>query len=201
MSERTGGAKTNTPEDGAAAAPQMNAIMALLGEVPGEAGEAEGIPGGALSPVMAEWVATQYILAVRTQLAKLTDDEERLKLLQRTTRDLVSLQRTCLAAAKLRLEEAKLEFEREKHRDALAADRNPKSEAAKSEGNPKSEIRREGRQEAPTVKGMAEEDGGTNERGRRSAECGMTDGAYAGRQGCLTPPTGAPACAQITHKL
>jgi hypothetical protein len=142
MSEQTGGTKTNTPAGGAAAAPQMNAIMALLGEVPGEAGEAEGIPGGALSPVMAEWVATQYILAVRKQLAKLTDDEERLKLLQRTARDLTSLQRVSLAGAKLRLEEAKLEFEREKHRDALAAGQNPKSEAAKSEK------REEGRKEA-----------------------------------------------------
>jgi hypothetical protein len=181
MSDRTGGAKTNTPAGGAAAAPQMNEVMALLGEVPGEAGEAEGIPGGALSPVMAEWVATQYLLAVRKQLAKLTDDEERLKLLQRTTRDLVALQRTCLAAAKLRLEEAKLEFEREKHRDALAAAAgNPKSEEPKSERNPKAEIRTTGGEKAQTaqkIEGVPE-------------KCGIPCDAHAGRQGCLTPPIG-----------
>jgi hypothetical protein len=113
-------AAASAPDAGAMAAAHLDEVRAMLREVAQENAELEEIAGGSLTEALAEWVAAQYLFFVRKQLATLTDEAECLKLLQRTARDLVPLQRASRWAAKLKLEEEKLELEREQHKDAMA---------------------------------------------------------------------------------
>jgi hypothetical protein len=77
--------------------------------------------GGSITDVAAGWITTQYLQAVRQQLAKLPEGAERLKLLRQATGDLVAFQRGGHSAARLQLDRDKFEFLQKKHRDALAA--------------------------------------------------------------------------------
>jgi hypothetical protein len=98
----------------------LDAVLVTLCEVARENVELEEVAGGLLTEALAEWVAAQYLFYVRKQLAQITDAGESLKLLQRVARDIAPLQRASRWAGRLKLEEEKLEFEREQHKDALA---------------------------------------------------------------------------------
>jgi hypothetical protein len=79
--------------------------------------------GGAIGDVAVNWLTTQYLLAVRAELAATPAGPERFKLLRLTVRDAAVLQRGGHSAARLQLARERLQFEQQKHRDTLAAQR------------------------------------------------------------------------------
>ena len=102
-------------------APQFAEIKALLGELAAETEEWKQAAGGSITEVMAGWVAAQYLLAVRAELAARPTGPERFELLRQAAGDVAALQRGNQRAARLQLDREKLELEREKHRQAVAA--------------------------------------------------------------------------------
>jgi hypothetical protein len=96
-------------------------IKAMLTEMAAEIEELKCAVGGSITDVAADWITTQYLQAVRQQLAKLPEGAERLKLLRQASGDLVALQRGGHSAARLQLDREKLELQQQKYRDALAA--------------------------------------------------------------------------------
>jgi hypothetical protein len=94
---------------------------AMLADMAAELDEFQRAAGGSVTDFAANWLASQYLLAVRAQAAALPPGPERFKLLQRAVGDVVALQRGGHSAARLQLDREKLELEQQKHRDALAA--------------------------------------------------------------------------------
>jgi hypothetical protein len=66
----------NTPKSNLAGARKM------IREMVAEALELKSAAGGSVADAMAAWLAPQYLLAVRAQLAALPDGPERLKILK-----------------------------------------------------------------------------------------------------------------------
>ena len=93
----------------------------MLAEMVAETEAFARTAGGAIGDVAANWVATQYLLAVRAELAAAPARPERFKLLRLTVRDTAVLQRGGHSAARLQLARERLQFEQQKHRDTLAA--------------------------------------------------------------------------------
>ena len=77
--------------------------------------------GVAIAEVAAGWLAPHYLSSVQERLAALPEGPERFKLLRLAVADAVILQRGGHAGDWLQLESERLEFHRQKHRDALAA--------------------------------------------------------------------------------
>ena len=96
-------------------------IKTMLTEMAAEIEELKCAVGGSITDLAADWIATQYLHAVRQQLATLPEGADRLKLLRQATGDLVALQRGGHSAARLELDREKFDLQRQKHRDALAA--------------------------------------------------------------------------------
>ncbi len=111
--------KTNIHETSRAA--EFGELKELLVELAAETEGLKAAAGGSVTEVMADWVAGQYLLAVRKELAALPEGPDRLKLLRQAAGDVAGLQRGSQRAARLKLDREKLEFEREKHREAVAA--------------------------------------------------------------------------------
>jgi hypothetical protein len=101
--------------------PNMPQIKAMLIAMAAETAELQAAVGGALTDVAADWLTPQYLLAVREQLAALPAGPEQFKLLRLAAGDVVALQRGGTSAARLQLDREKLELDRQKHRDAVAA--------------------------------------------------------------------------------
>jgi len=93
-------------------------IKAMLAEMAAETEELKAAAGGSITDIAADWLAAQYLAAVRQQLATLPEGPQRLKLLRQATGDVVALQRGGHSAARTQLDREKLEFARQKHRDA-----------------------------------------------------------------------------------
>ena len=100
---------------------QFNEIKTLLTEMAAEIEGFKEAAGGSITDVMAGWVATQYLLAARKELAAQPEGPERFALLRQMAGDVSALQRGSQRAARLQLDREKLEFEREKHKAAVAA--------------------------------------------------------------------------------
>src|SRR5580693_114380 len=96
-------------------------IKSMLAELAAETEAFKQAAGGAITEVMADWVAGQYLLAARKQLATLAEGPERFALLRQMAGDVAALQRGSQRAARQQLDREKLAFEREKHRAAVAA--------------------------------------------------------------------------------
>jgi len=96
-------------------------IKAMLIELAAETAELKRAVGGSITDVAAGWLTPQYLLAMREQLAALPAGPERFKLLRLAAGDVVALQRGGHSADRLQLDREKLEFERQKHRDSVAA--------------------------------------------------------------------------------
>ena len=118
--ETRNGKNSHLPRQGAAAA-AFAEIKATVQAVAAEMADLKQTIGGSLTDVMADWVAAQYLLAARKQLAALPEGPERVQLLRQAASDVVALQRGGHLAARLQLDREKLEFERQKHHDALEA--------------------------------------------------------------------------------
>ena len=93
----------------------------MLREMAAEAQDLKSAAGGSVTDVVAAWLAPQYLLAVREQLAALPAGPEQFKLLRLAVGDVFALQRGGTSAARLQLDREKLELDRQKHRDAVAA--------------------------------------------------------------------------------
>jgi len=117
---KNGQAGSRAAAAGAPAA-QFNEIKSLLTEMAAEIEGFKQAAGGSITDVMAGWVATQYLLAARKELAAQPDGPERFALLRQMAGDVSALQRGSQRAARLQLDREKLAFEREKHRAAVAA--------------------------------------------------------------------------------
>ena len=77
--------------------------------------------GISIAEVAAGWLAPHYLSSVRDRLAALPEGPERFKLLRLAVADAAVLQRGGHAGDWLQLERDRLEFHRQKHRDARAA--------------------------------------------------------------------------------
>jgi len=95
-------------------------IKAMLIAMAAETAEFKAAARGAIADVAAGWLAPQYLLALREQLAALPDGLERFKLLRLAAGDVVALQRGDHWAARLQLDREKLALELKKHADAMA---------------------------------------------------------------------------------
>jgi hypothetical protein len=119
-SERAGGTETNPPVMDVAEAARRCARKTMLREAVAEAKAIkEALGGASVLDVMATWVAGQYLLAVRQRMAELTVEAERIKLLQAAAQDVALLQNGIRWSARLKLEQKKLDFKRQQHRDAI----------------------------------------------------------------------------------
>jgi len=96
-------------------------MKALLAGLAAETEELKRAVGGSITEVMADWVAAQYFLALRAELATRPDGPERFALLRQAAGEVAALQHGNQRSARLQLDREKLELEREKHRDAKAA--------------------------------------------------------------------------------
>ena len=91
---------------------QLEEIKQLLQQMAAESAELRAAVGSTLTDVVAEWLIHQYVVAVREQLAAVSNGSERWKLLRITANDLVALRRGDHSAARLTLERERLVFER-----------------------------------------------------------------------------------------
>jgi hypothetical protein len=86
----------------------------MIREMVAEARELKAAAGGSVADAMTAWLAPQYLLAVRAQLAALPDGPERLKMLRLTVNDLAALRRGDHTAGHMALERERLAFERKR---------------------------------------------------------------------------------------
>jgi hypothetical protein len=101
--------------------PQLNEAQACLQEAAAEVEEFKRAANGSITDMMADWVAAQYLMALRHELAAQPPGPARLKLLAQAASVSAALQRGSRAAAKLQLERQQFEFAQQKHKDALEA--------------------------------------------------------------------------------
>ena len=101
--------------------PNFTETTAMLAETAAETEDSNRAAGGSVTEIAAGWIASQYLVAVRKELAAELDGPERFKLLRQAAGDVVALQRGGHSAARLQLDREKLEFARQKHKDAIAA--------------------------------------------------------------------------------
>jgi hypothetical protein len=100
---------------------ELAELKTMLTEMAAETDELKRAAGGSITDIAAEWIAAQFLQAVRQQLAKIPAGPARLKLLRQATGDIVALQRGGHSAARLQLDREKLELQQQKYRDGLAA--------------------------------------------------------------------------------
>ena len=96
-------------------------VKTMLTDIGAAKAEWQRAAGGSIGEVAAGWLAPYYLLSVRGQPTALPEGPERFKLLRLAVADAVILQRGGHAGDWLQLESERLEFHRQKHRDALAA--------------------------------------------------------------------------------
>ena len=93
----------------------------MLAEMAGETEDLAHAAGDAVTDVAAGWLAPEYLLSLRRQLANQPEGPRRFRLLRLAVNDVVLLQRGGHSSARLQLDRDRLEFDQQKHKDALAA--------------------------------------------------------------------------------
>ena len=94
----------------------------MIGALEGMAADTERTrraAGGSVAETTVGWLGPRYLLSLRREVMSLPDGSERFALLQKTAGTAVSLQLAGVWAGRLRVEEAKLEFLRQKHQDLM----------------------------------------------------------------------------------
>lgn len=108
-------------------------MMGTLAEIAAETEESRQATGGtAVAEIGAGWLAPQYLVSLRGQVLSLADGPERFALLRKATGDVVSLQLAGVWAGRLRVEQEKLEFLRQKHHDMLELAKAAAAQAAEA---------------------------------------------------------------------
>jgi hypothetical protein len=98
---------------------------ALVKEMIAENGRFQQPGAPPLADQMADWASMRYLLVVRKLLENSTATEPDLKLLREFSRDLVALRRADHSAARLKMEQERLERAREKPKHPAPAAVNP----------------------------------------------------------------------------
>jgi hypothetical protein len=93
----------------------------MLTEMAAETEDFAHAAGDAVTDVAAVWLTPEYMLSFRRQLDKQPEGPRRFRLLRLAVNDVVQLQRGGNSSGRLQLDRDRLEFEQQKHRDALAA--------------------------------------------------------------------------------
>ena len=91
---------------------ELEELKQALRQMASEAAELKAAAGGAITDMAADWLVSQYLPALRAQLASLPDGPERMKMLRLSANDLVAFQRGNHSAARLVLDRDRLAFER-----------------------------------------------------------------------------------------
>ena len=94
----------------------------MLTDMAAETRDLKHAVDGSITEIMANWLASQYALVVREQLAGLPSGPERFKLVRLVTTDLTALRRGDHSAERLVLDRERLAFERECVERAKAAE-------------------------------------------------------------------------------
>ena len=99
----------------------FTAAKDMLTEMAAETEDFEHAAGEAVTDVAAVWLTPEYMLSLRRQLDKQPEGPRRFRLLRLAVNDVVHLQRGGNSSCRLQLDRDRLEFDLQKHRDALAA--------------------------------------------------------------------------------
>jgi len=92
-------------------------VLAVMASETEQSREATG--GVAAAEMGAGWLAPQYLVSLYKELASLPDGPERFALLQKASGNVVSMQLAGVWAGRLRVEQEKLAFLHQKHKDLL----------------------------------------------------------------------------------
>jgi hypothetical protein len=95
-------------------------ITEMLSGLAAEREKWDRAAGGSMADLLAGWSAPQYLLAVRQELEVLPKNADRVKLLRQLVADSVALQYGAHWSPLLALYRERLEFEKKKHRQAVA---------------------------------------------------------------------------------
>ena len=90
-------------------------------EMAAETGELQPADAPPLTDQMAGWVTVRYLMAVRKLVEKSDDGEPDLKVLREFLRDVVAVRRGDQSGARLKMEQERLEREREKTEEEVVA--------------------------------------------------------------------------------
>jgi hypothetical protein len=93
----------------------------MLAEMVEETEDCASVAAGAVTDVAADWLTPQYLLSLRHQLADQPEGPRRFRLLRLAVNDVVLLQRGGHSAARIQLDRERLDLDRQKRQDALAA--------------------------------------------------------------------------------
>jgi len=108
-------------------------MLGTLAEMAAESEASRQATGGAaVTEIAAGWLTPQYLVSLRGQLLSLADGPERFALLRKAAGDVVSLQLAGVWSGRLRVEEEKLEFLRQKHHDMLEMAKEAAARAAEA---------------------------------------------------------------------
>jgi predicted LPLAT superfamily acyltransferase len=93
----------------------------MLAEMVEETEDYASVADRAVTDVAAVWLTPQYMLSLRHQLADQPEGPRRFRLLRLAVNDVVQLQRGGHSSARIQLDRERLELDRQKRQDALAA--------------------------------------------------------------------------------
>ena len=96
----------------------FNRAMEMLTGMAAETTESRRVTA-AVSEMAADWLTPHYLLALQAQMAAQTDGAARFKLMRKAARDVVTFQRSGLAAARVQLDREKLELKRTVHQSMV----------------------------------------------------------------------------------
>ena len=95
-------------------------IKAMLAEMAAETAEWTRAAGGSIADAAANWVHSEYLQALRHELADTPPGPKRFSLLRAAAAVVALLQRAAQTAARLLLDREKFAFLQQKHRDVVA---------------------------------------------------------------------------------
>jgi len=105
---------------GNAAGPQAEAAQALAA-MAAETAALRQPGGGTVADILAEWLATRYVIVVRALAEQAGDDGLDLPTLAKLTADVAALRKGDHSAERLRIERVRLELERERSEPFMQA--------------------------------------------------------------------------------
>jgi hypothetical protein len=100
---------------------QQQEVLGMARQLSADTGELQPTSSQPLAEHMAVWITARYLLVIRKLAEKNPDGEPDLKVLREFCHDVVALRRGDLSAARLKMEQERLEREREKTGDEVLA--------------------------------------------------------------------------------
>jgi len=100
---------------------QQQEVLDMARQLSADTGELQPAGAQPLTDHMAVWLTARYLMAIRKLAGKNPDGEPDLKVLREFCHDMVALRRGDLSAARLKMEQERLEREREKTEEEVVA--------------------------------------------------------------------------------